>query len=157
MTTSASGRCFSNSEFGPSWSLVTMSSWPSFSKYLRRPSSPETHPTSSPGFTPRVPFGVGGSLAVGVTGDGRDPIPRIDRRVSSLRVGIKHTQYLRHFALPFLLSWRHMVSLPARSRHIESWNPAAQRENNSFTLRVRHARVLGHYPYGLRCDRSYRF
>jgi hypothetical protein len=30
MTTSASGRTFSNSEFGPSLSLVTSSSWPSF-------------------------------------------------------------------------------------------------------------------------------
>ena len=49
MTTSASGRWRSNSESSPSLSEVTTSSWPASSRKERRPSSPETHPSSSPG------------------------------------------------------------------------------------------------------------
>jgi hypothetical protein len=49
ITTSASGSCCSKLESGPSLSDVTTSSWPRSSTNRRRPSSPETQPSSSPG------------------------------------------------------------------------------------------------------------
>ena len=49
MTTSASGSSRSKTESGPSLSAVTTSLCPPASRNWRRPSSPETLPTSSPG------------------------------------------------------------------------------------------------------------
>ncbi len=58
MTTSASGSRRSNSESGPSLSAVTISVWPRSSRKRRRPSSPDTLPSRSPGVK-SIASGVG--------------------------------------------------------------------------------------------------
>jgi hypothetical protein len=58
MTTSASASSRSRVLFSPSLSEVTTSVWPSASRKGRRPSSPETEPSSSPGVK-SMAFGVG--------------------------------------------------------------------------------------------------
>ena len=83
MTTSASARWRSNSESGPSLSEVTTSSWPRSSRYLRRPSSPETLPSSSPGVK-SMAVGSRRGLPVGVAG--RSPGPRRGRRRAGSRL-----------------------------------------------------------------------
>src|SRR5512133_1228556 len=59
MTISASGSARSKTESGPSLSEVTTNSWPPSSRNGRRPSSPETLPSNSPGSkSTRVGVGV---------------------------------------------------------------------------------------------------
>ena len=58
MTISASASSFSSRLFGPSLSEVTTSLCPRDSRNLRRPSSPETLPSSAPGLK-SIPCGVG--------------------------------------------------------------------------------------------------
>src|SRR3984885_3828335 len=60
ITTSASGSSRSNRDPGPSLSEVTTKVWPFDSRYLRRPSSPETLPSNAPGLK-SVAFGSAGS------------------------------------------------------------------------------------------------
>ena len=58
ITTSASTSSRSKTEPGPSLSDVTTSVWPAASRNRRRPSSPETLPSSSPGVK-SIASGVG--------------------------------------------------------------------------------------------------
>ena len=58
ITISASGSSRSKAESAPSLSEVTTSSWPRSSRNRRRPSSPETLPSSSPGVK-SIASGVG--------------------------------------------------------------------------------------------------
>ena len=58
ITTSASGSSRSKTDCGPSLSAVTTSSCPRPSRKARSPSSPETHPRSSPGVK-SIACGVG--------------------------------------------------------------------------------------------------
>ena len=55
---SASTSSLSNTEPGPSLSDVTTSVWPAPSRYLRRPSSPDTLPSNCPGVK-SIACGVG--------------------------------------------------------------------------------------------------
>ena len=95
ITTSASGSSRSKTESAPSLSEVTTSVWPWLSRKLRRPSSPDTLPSSSPGVK-SIAFGVGAVCPPGYDVDGGDVVAGVAGRVPVLRVVVQHTQDLGH-------------------------------------------------------------